>query len=323
MPVPLVVTVTEILTMAAPKKRTEKPVVGVVGLGIMGGSYAKHLLAAGFAVVGCDIAKGPVAEFRKRGGRAVASPAAVIRAAEIVFTSLPSIAAMEGAYFGRDGLASGARKGRILIETSTMPLETKFHVRDGMAKRGVTVLDCPVSGTGAQAAVKDLIVYASGDEAAYARCKGALDAIGRGHRLIGPYGDGSKLKFVANLLVTIHNVSAAEALVLGLKSGLDGRTMLEALTDGAGNNRMLQVRGPMMLADDYRGATMKMDVYQKDIDVIGAFADALRCPVPLFSASKAIYASGLAEGRDKQDTAAVAGVLRRMAGLKTRAVRKG
>ena len=120
------------------------------------------------------------------------------------------------------------------------------------------------------------------------------------------------MKFAANLLVAIHNVAAAEAVVLARKSGLDAALAVKVLGDGAGSSRMLQVRGPMMARRRYLPATMKNEVWQKDMKIIGAFARRLKSPTPLFSATGAIYDATLAQGRARQDTAAVCAVLERI-----------
>lgn len=288
--------------------------VGQVGLGIMGGAFAKHLLAAKFDVMGFDPDKKASAALKARGGEPVKSAAAVARACNVIITSLPSIKAMEAAFFGKEGLAAGARKGTVVIEASTMPLEVKHDIRERCAAHGVTVLDCPISGTGAQAAAKDISVYASGDAAAVKRSQAVFKGFARSMHYCGAFGNGSKLKFIANLLVTIHNLSAAEAMVMGLKSGLDLNLVYKVIKDGAGTSRMFEVRGPLMIKNDYRAATMKCDVYQKDIDIIGDYAAANHIPVPLFEASKAYYAAALSQGMAKQDTGAVCAVLERMAG---------
>lgn len=288
--------------------------VGQVGLGIMGGAFAKHLLAAKFDVMGFDPDKKASAALKARGGVPVKSAAAVARACNVIITSLPSIKAMEAAFFGKEGLAAGARKGTVVIEASTMPLEVKHDIRERCAAHGVTVLDCPISGTGAQAAAKDISVYASGDAAAVKRSQAVFKGFARSMHYCGAFGNGSKLKFIANLLVTIHNLSAAEAMVMGLKSGLDLNLVYKVIKDGAGTSRMFEVRGPLMIKNDYRAATMKCDVYQKDIDIIGDYAAANHIPVPLFEASKAYYAAALSQGMAKQDTGAVCAVLERMAG---------
>jgi 3-hydroxyisobutyrate dehydrogenase-like beta-hydroxyacid dehydrogenase len=126
------------------------------------------------------------------------------------------------------------------------------------------------------------------------------------------------MKFVANLLVAVHNVAAAEALVLATKAGLDPALVLQAVGDGAGSSRMLQVRGPAMVHGRYRQAAMKVEVWQKDMAIIGEFARELACPTPLFSASAPIYNSAMAMGFAREDTASVCAVLERMASLRRR-----
>lgn len=281
----------------------------------MGGAFARHLIAAGCAVSGYDLDARRRAELKRRGGRAEASVAAVAGNHRVVITSLPSVKACEAVFFGKGGILDSASRGTIVIETSTMPLEVKLDLRDRCARRGIVVLDCPISGTGAQAAAKDIAVYASGDRAAVKRCQPVFEGFARSMHYCGDYGNGSKLKFIANLLVTIHNLSAAEAIVLGRKSGLDLDLLYKVIRDGAGTSRMFEVRAPMMIADDYSKATMKVDVYRKDIDIIGAFATGLNCPTPLFDASKQFYAAALSQGRALDDTAVLCAVLEQMAGI--------
>jgi L-threonate 2-dehydrogenase len=288
---------------------------GVVGLGIMGSAYAGHLIDAGFPTGGFDVAADAMARFDARGGRCAGTPRAVAQAADVVITALPSVAAMEAAFFGEDGLAAGAHAGLTVVEASTFPLDAKERARAGMAERGVQVLDAPVSGTGSQARVKDVQFYASGERAAFDAVEDVLASIARSVRYVGAFGTGSKLKYVANLLVTIHNLSTAEAVVFAQKAGIDPSMMLEVVGDGAGSSRMLGVRGPMMVAGAYDEPTMKLDVYQKDIDIIAAFAHEVGAPTPLFSQSAVFYTAALAQGRGKQDTAAIASVLKTMAGL--------
>lgn len=281
----------------------------------MGGAFARHLLSDGFSVTGFDIDAKRRAALKKLGGTPAASAAAVSGACPVLVTSLPSIAAVNAAFFGRDGITAGARSGSVVIETSTLPLAVKHDIRERCAARGIAVLDCPVSGTGAQAAARDIAIYASGERKAYAKAEAALKGFSRSVYYCGEYGNGSKLKYVANLLVTIHNLSTAEAMVMGMKSGLDLELLYKVIRDGAGTSRMFEVRGPLMIANDYSKATMKIDVYKKDIDIIEQFAADLHCPVPLFEASKPFYAAAYAQGRALEDTAAICAVLEQMAGV--------
>lgn len=287
--------------------------VGILGLGIMGSAIAPNLMKAGFGVVGYD----PLAERRSAletaGGRAVGSPRAVAEAAPAVVSLLPSATALEEAALGADGLAAAGREGLILVECSTLPIAAKQAVRAGLAESGVAMLDCPLSGTGAQAAKKDLVAFASGEEAHFETCRAALHGFCKSALYLGPFGNGSTMKFVANLLVSIHNVAAAEALTLGMKAGLDPQLIYDAVIGGAGSSRMFEVRGPLMVAEAYEEATMKNEVWMKDIAIITEFARSLGAPTPLFAASAELYSATMAQGRGKEDTAAVCAVMEEMA----------
>ena len=289
--------------------------VGQIGLGIMGGAFAKHLRAAGFDIIGYDPDPGRAADLSRQGGCAADSAAAVAARCSVVITSLPSTRAIEAAFFGPGGVMESARPGLCVIETSTLPLEVKLDLRRRCERGSVVLLDCPISGTGAQALAKDIAVYASGPEEDVKRCRPVFSGFARSLHYCGDFGNGSKLKFIANLLVTIHNLSTAEAIVLGRRSGLDLNLLYKVIRDGAGSSRMFEVRAPLMIQRDYGEATMKIDVYQKDIDIIGAYASRLHCPTPLFDASKAFYAGAYARGHAKDDTAAICAVLESMAGI--------
>jgi len=279
----------------------------------MGSAMSANLAKAGFEVTGFDIDAGARAALRKAGGTPVRSAAEVAAAAEIIVTSLPSSAALAET---AEALAASGRRGTVVAETSTLPIEDKESARQRLQRAGVTLLDCPLSGTGAQARNKDLLVYASGDEEACRRCAATFDGFSRGHFYVGPFGNGSKLKFVANLLVAIHNVAAAEAFALALKAGIDPALMYKVVGDGAGGSRMFSVRGPMMVANDYSDATMKVEVWQKDMKIIGDFVARLGVAAPLFAASAPIYNAAMSAGLAKQDTAAVCAVLEAMSGVK-------
>ena len=284
--------------------------IGVIGLGIMGSAMAANLLKAGYAVHGYDIVAARRAALKKAGGTPQASIARVARAAQVLITSLPSAAALQAV------AAELARKGRVVMETSTLPIDEKERARNTLAKKGVVLLDCPLSGTGAQARAKDLVVYASGDRGAFDSAAAFMPGFSRAHHYLGAFGNGSRMKFVANLLVAIHNVSAAEAFALGMKAGLAPQTIYKVQAESAGTSRMFQIRGPMMVAGKYREATMKNELWQKDMKIIGEFAASLGVPTPLFNASAAIYNAAMAQGYAKEDTAAVCAVLEAMAKVK-------
>jgi 3-hydroxyisobutyrate dehydrogenase-like beta-hydroxyacid dehydrogenase len=288
-------------------------VVGVIGLGIMGSAMSANLMRAGYTVIGYDVLSKRRQDHRRAGGQVAPSSRAVGDRVDLLVCSLPSSEALRQT---AACLAGCRRPPPVVIETSTLPIATKQDARRTLAARGTVLLDAPLSGTGVQARVRDLVVYASGDRAAYRRAIPVLDAVARAHFYIGAFGDGSKMKFVANLLVAIHNVAAAEALVLAMKAGLDPEMVVKVIGDGAGSSRMFQVRAPMMVRGDYSDAMMKLGVWQKDMTIIADFAREAGCPTPLFAASAPFYTAAIAAGRQREDTGAVCAVLERMAGVR-------
>jgi 3-hydroxyisobutyrate dehydrogenase-like beta-hydroxyacid dehydrogenase len=288
-------------------------VVGVVGLGIMGGSFAKNLVGSGWHVVGYDVDPKRRRALAKLGVEIAADAVDVARKARTVITSLPKPSALAET---AAAIAKAKLSHRVIVEASTFTIEDKTKAEGVLRKAGHLLLDCPMSGTGAQAAVKDLVVYASGDAAAIRKLKPMFAGFTRAVHDVGAFGNGSRMKYVANLLVAIHNVASAEAMVLGIKSGLPPQLIFDLIKTGAGNSRIFELRAPMMVKDDYSAATMKISVWQKDMDVIGGFARKIKVPTPMFDASSAIYVKALQSGLGAQDTAAVCAVLEKMAGVK-------
>ncbi len=278
--------------------------VGVIGLGIMGGAIARNLAKAGHAVVGYDVDAERAAAV---GVSSAPSVAALTAEAKIVLLCLPNVSALVQT---TDALST---RGVIVAELSTLPLDAKAAAHERLAAKGITLLDCPLSGTGAQAATGDLSVFASGDVNAWKICAPLFKDFSRTSHYLGAFGNGTKMKFVANLLVAIHNVAAAEAVLLGLKAGLDPASLVAVAGSGAGASRMLEMRGPMMVQDQFTPATMKLDVWRKDMSLIAEFAAQLGVQTPVFDATAPLYEKAVAMGLGESDTAAVFDVLKNLA----------
>jgi 3-hydroxyisobutyrate dehydrogenase-like beta-hydroxyacid dehydrogenase len=293
--------------------QAKKDSVGIIGLGIMGGAFAQNLIAAGWHVIGYDSAPARRRAMAKRGVEIAADAADVARRARSVITSLPKPSALVET---AGAIAKTGVPRRVVIEMSTFALDDKNKAEAVLRKAGHVTLDCPISGTGAQALAKDLVVYASGDSREIKRLRGLFSGFTRAVHDVGPFGNGSRMKYVANLLVAIHNVASAEAMVLGMKAGLPPQLIFDLIKTGAGNSRIFELRAPMMVKNSYANPTMKISVWQKDMDVIGSYARKIAVPTPMFDASKAIYAKALRSGHSAEDTAAVCAVLERMAGVK-------
>ncbi len=277
-------------------------IVGIAGLGIMGGAIATSLLERGWTVCGYDVDRRRMAELAPRGLIAAETIAGLAASAPIIITSLPSAAAAH--QVAAEIAASGASP-RIVAETSTLALADKLTIQTILESAGHVALDCPLSGTGAQAKMRDLIVYASGDSEAIATCGPCFADFARQATDLGVFGNGSRMKFVANLLVAIHNVAAAEAMHLAVEAGLDAEQVVEVIGPGAGGSRMFQMRAPMMARRVYEPATMRVSMWRKDMEIIRDFARGLDCPTPLFDETAPIYTDALAAGLGEQDTAAV------------------
>jgi 3-hydroxyisobutyrate dehydrogenase-like beta-hydroxyacid dehydrogenase len=292
---------------------TEQMSVGMIGLGIMGSAMSANMVAAHLMVLGHDVSPDAVRRFAEAGGHPRSSAAEVAAEAEIVLTCLPSVAALDSVVAE---IARAPGRCRILAETSTFPLDDKERARQVLEQAGVTMLDAPLSGSGSQARVRDVLVYASGPREAYEACLPVFQGFSRAPHHVGPFGNGMKLKFVANLLVAIHTAAAGEAFALARKAGLDPAQMFEVVADGAGGSRAMQVRGRMLIEDRYdRIETMPLELWRKDMRAIADFAATLACPTPMFSASVPLFNAAVASGFGGQDTAAVCAVIESMAGL--------
>jgi 3-hydroxyisobutyrate dehydrogenase-like beta-hydroxyacid dehydrogenase len=292
-----------------------KGTIGIVGLGIMGGAIAKNLSAASWQVIGFDIAKERCAEAKAAGVEIADSAAAVAAKASNILVSLPKPEALMATVAA---IADAKLPRRVIAELSTFSLDDKNDAEAALRAAGHTMLDCPLSGTGSQARTKDLVVYASGDAQAIQSLMPVFADFSRQAHDLGVFGNGMKMKFVANLLVAIHNVASAEAMVLGQKAGLDPAQIFKLIQAGAGNSRVFELRAPMMVEDRYDGdnLTMRISTWQKDMKVIGEYAASVGCPTPLFSATEPIYRAALSTGYADQDTGAVCAVLEAMAGVK-------
>ncbi len=281
--------------------------VGVIGLGIMGSSVARHLAGAGREVIGFDTDSARCEAISGNNLQIADSAAAVAESADLLLTSLPSDEALQVTV---DAILGARRRpGQVLVELSTLSLRGKVRAFDRLAAVRVAMLDTPISGTGAQAAAGDIVLYVSGDKGVAERCQPVFADFSRRAIYLGAFGNGTRMKFVANLLVAVHNVAAAEALSLGLRCGLDPTTLCEVLCAGAGQSRILEVRGPMIVRNVYEPPTMKLDVWQKDMRLIKEFAQQIGAATPLFDATAPLYQAAIAAGHGQEDTAAVRLVL--------------
>jgi 3-hydroxyisobutyrate dehydrogenase-like beta-hydroxyacid dehydrogenase len=298
--------------------------IGIVGLGIMGGGMARALLAAGHACVGYDPDKAAAARLNRAGGQALASATAVAERADVVIVSLPSVRALDVAV----GQIAAARRraGRpaaTVIEASTLPLADKDRAEQQLRAAGMIAMDCPISGTAVRLRERAWTIYASGPKSAYRRVLPILQVFTDSVPYVGRYGHGTRMKFVANHLVAILNVASAESITFARRLGLDPELVYRLVAGspilGTGVYRL---RGRFMVDRSYLPATMKVEVWQKDMQVIGDMARAVGAPVPLFGDCASLYNAASALGLAQADSASVCEVFDAMTGGGRRAQKR-
>lgn len=294
--------------------------VGVIGLGIMGSVMAQELIKNGYRVTGYDIDAAARQHLKKMGGWPLGSATDVAASADILIVSLSTSAALDITVekIGATVRPADAKR-QVVIETSTLPIDDKLRALKTLKHSGITVLDCPISGTAERMKQRAWTIFCSGNKAMYKRVQPVLKVFTDNVPHVGAFGNGTKMKFAANHLVAIYNVACAESVTLARKLGLDPQDVLNLFGSspviGTG---VMRLRMPFMIKREYLPATMKVEVWQKDMQVIGDMAKSVNCPTPLFSACAPIYSAAMAQGLALHDTASVSEVLAGMAGIPAR-----
>ena len=287
--------------------------VGVIGLGPMGGNIARLLLERQFKVTGFDLNPDCMAALDDTGLDAAASVTEVAANADVIITSLPSAGALDAVI---DGISEHDRAGQIVIECSTLTVDQKIAAHGRLAEAGKNMLDSPISATPAMLAKMMASIHISGDEAAYQECIAVFEGFTASNFYVGPVGNGSRMKILANYLVHVNTTAAAECMALGQKAGLDPNMIYEVLCKSAGTSKMFEIRGAMMAKSDYRegGGTM-FAIYEKDSSIITEFAAQMKSPIDLYVSSRQKMNSAMALGLGHLDTSAVCKAIEVAAGI--------
>jgi 3-hydroxyisobutyrate dehydrogenase len=289
--------------------------VGFIGLGNMGGPMAQNLAKSGFPLVVHDIDPARVDALRARGAKVAASAQEVAAEARRVICMVETTAQAEAVICGAGGIVERARRGDTVICMSTIDPLVARRLHDGLGTRGVAMLDAPVSGGTERAASGELSILVGGAPATFGACRDLFAAMGRNVFHVGPIGQGLALKLVNNMLVQTATVAVCEALVMGVKAGLDPRTIYDVVRVSTGNSFAFETRVPKILARDFSpGGTV--DISFKDQELETAFAKRLGVPVLLANVSQQVYQMARAAGFNKEDGTAVIKVLERLAGVR-------
>lgn len=288
--------------------------VGIIGVGLLGTAVASRLLEGGFDVVGYDTRPAQPAALAARGLRPAASLLEAAAEADVVFTILPSLEAVDAAIRGPGGLLETAPPTATIVQMSTISPTLTRALGAAAAQRGIGFLDAPMSGTSAMVARGDCTIFVAGDRPRADGCRSVFDAIARKTIYVGAIGLATLAKLATNLLVGLNTAAVAEALVLGAKGGLDPAQLLAILKESAAGSRMLEVRGPLMVSHRFE-PQMKAELFLKDFKLMLEEGLRVGAPLPLTSLTEQLTVATVAAGHGGEDIAAIITALERMAGL--------
>jgi 3-hydroxyisobutyrate dehydrogenase len=288
--------------------------VGFIGLGAMGRPMALNLVKAGFPLVVHDIDPASTRALTAQGAEMAASAQAVAGASERTIVMVETTEQAETVIIGAHGIIRGAKPGHVVVCMSTIDPFAARTFADRLAGLGIAMLDAPVSGGTARAEAGDLSVIVGGAADVFVRCKDLFEAMGSRSFHVGPLGSGLAMKLVNNMLVQVNSVAVAEALVLGVKAGLDPQTIYEVVRVSTGASAAWELRVPRILKGDFvPGGTV--DISYKDQELETAFAKRLGVPLLLANLTQQIYQMARAQGLNKHDGSAIVKIFEQMAGV--------
>ena len=292
--------------------------IGVCGLGIMGGAFASNLARNGFHVTGYDPSTVRSNIFKKAGGIIAKSNKEVALNSSIIITSVANAQILDDVIQGELGIIAGAKKGLVVLEASTLSFDEKERNQRALKKAGAIMLDTPVSGAGRQAEAGEISIMISGPKNAFNKVKPILPGFTKVFYYVGSFGQSSKLKLLINMLISVHGAAFAEAITLARASGVDLKTFQEVLKPSAGNSRVIEYRGPLMIEDEYADLKVKtadLTIMMKDNELIEEYAKEYNVPVPVFLGSMVPTYAALAQGFGGEDPGVITRIYEQMAGI--------
>ena len=292
--------------------------IGFIGLGRMGLPMAYNLLKAGLDLTVHNRSRPKVQDIAAAGATAAISSAEVTRQCDIVLACLPDIATSEEVFLGPDGVMANARPGQIIVDHSTVGIDTSKACAGAADAKGAMFLDAPISGGTERAENATLVIMAGGPEAAFTAALPAFDAMGGTVRHTGPTGTGTTVKLVNQLLVGVHTLAAAEAMLMGTKSGADPALVYELVSSGWGQSFMLDRNSSVMLDQTYEDARAPVRTILKDLGLIQELARSIDTPTPAGDVAYKLFAKAAEAGLGDLDMPGVARLLEKEAGVEIR-----
>ena len=294
-----------------------QPVIGFIGLGIMGKPMALNLIRAGFPLIVHNRSQGAVEELAAAGADRASSPREVAEASGVVITMLPDSPDVERVVLGADGVLEAARDGLLLVDMSTINPLVSQKIGAELAARKAAMLDAPVSG-GEQGAIDGILsIMVGGSDDDFERARPLFDVMGRTITHMGPLGSGGFTKLANQIIVAINLSAIGEALVLGARAGVDPGKMVQALSGGMAASRCLEMKGEKILSGDFAPG-FRIDLHAKDLRLVHEAADVLGVPIPTTALVEQYFGALRTHGSGGEDHSAVVRFFERLAGIEVR-----
>ena len=290
-----------------------KPSVGFIGLGIMGGPMAGHLIEAGYPLTVFNRTRAKTEPLAARGARVAGTPAEVAARSEIIVTMVTDSPDVEAVVAGPHGVLQGIRPDSVVVDMSTVSPAVERRLDAALQKKGCALVDAPVSGGDVGARNATLAIMAGGDSRAFEQARPVLEAMGRTVTHCGPVGSGQVAKLSNQILVGVTLLGVSEAILFARRNGLDPGVMIRAVENGAAGSWQLSNLGPKILARDYAPGFM-VDLILKDLRLVLEAAGDSRSPLPATALVQELYRSAQAHGDGREGTPSLAKVLERLAG---------
>jgi 2-hydroxy-3-oxopropionate reductase len=294
-----------------------KPIVGFIGLGIMGKPMAHNLLRAGYPLIVHNRSRAAVDELLAAGATAAWSPREVAQGSHLVFTMLPDSPDVEQVALGPEGLIEGAHAGLIYVDMSTIAPAVAVRVAQALAEKGVRCLDAPVSGGDVGARQGTLSIMVGGDEATLAQVQPVLGVLGKSTVWCGSHGAGQIVKACNQVLVAVTIAGVSEALTLGAKAGVDPAKIVQVLGGGLARCGVLENRGRRMVQGDFEPG-FRLRLHYKDLNIARQTAKEQAVPLPVTAAVHELFAAAVAGGRGELDHSGLLTVIEELSGIQAR-----
>ena len=293
--------------------------IGFIGLGIMGKPMAKNLLKAGHTLVVYDVVAAPVKELVEAGATAGTSPKDVASRNDLIITMLPNSPHVKKAVLGEGGVIEGAKPGSVLVDMSSIAPLASREVAAELAKKGVEMLDAPVSGGEPKAIDGTLAIMVGGKEAIFEGVKNVLLKMGASAVLCGDIGAGNVTKLANQIIVALNIAAMSEAFVLATKAGVDPERVFNAIKGGLAGSTVLNAKAPMVLEGNYKPG-FRIELHIKDLQNALDTAHENGTPIPLTAQIMEIMQALKVDGKQSDDHGGIIQFYEKLAAVK---VRKG